>query len=173
MQSQNTDFCGWTYYSILLNNNHYPLLLSGLDMVMFTYLTFVRYSKIMFNNIFILFRIRCNIMTTCLIMCWSHFCYQNRPDSSRTLLDPWFYAVVSAPRCLSTDALSPAKLWCGASVDHTCLSSTSHRWLTGLRRPSQHLKLTDMLVKPCRKRPQPPGSTVSTKGCTWSVTVLM
>lgn len=39
-----------------MQSEHRLLLLSGLDMVMFTYLTFVRYSKIMFNNIFILFR---------------------------------------------------------------------------------------------------------------------
>lgn len=52
---------------------------------------------------------------------------------AQTPLDPWRCVVVSGTKMLAPDPLSPVGLPGGAFTGRTCLSSTSCRWLIGLR----------------------------------------
>ena len=144
--------------------------------------------------------IRHNIMTTCLILCWSRWVRavlvakgvaaktaltHQGMDSSRPLevcFGIWHQDV-------SSRFFKSSKLQGGASVDQTCLSSTSHRSSIRLRSGefggqvntsnlscfSNHSWTTVALRQgalSCWKRPQPSGNTISMKGCSWSATML-
>jgi len=98
------------------------------------------------------------------------------PVKAWTPLDPWRCAVVSGTKMLEKSC----KLWGGASMDRTCLFSTSHRCSFGLRSGEFGGQVNTSNSLLCssnhswtffalwQMRPQPPGNT----GCAWSATML-